>query len=170
MTSFITTLGDDFVTLLVAGMPYLDPTRGGTCRTATDAKSVFDLGLAITPAVVVTLLSMTPVGQQKTSARAEQLMRVTWRNYIVGANFNRGTASGRTGELDEPGTDQMIADMISTCHGKYVTPNASGQSDARLYPSTLSWLYDTGSKIIYQFDWTHTWLLTEVGTGAWAEP
>jgi len=171
MTDFITTLGANFVSLLTSGMTYLDPTRGGTCQTATDAKSVFDLGQLRTPAIVVVLVNMTPNGARKTPlGRMVTEVTLTWRLYLVGANFNRADGDGREGVLGEPGTNQMIADVIKFCHGKYVVNPQDQLPDARLSPSTLVWMGDTNSRIIYQFDWQHGFVLQEEGTGAWAVP
>jgi hypothetical protein len=163
MTGFVTELGASMVAKLIAGMPYLDPTNGGTCVTATDAKSVFDLGQIITPGVVCVLPSISFKASGAMGDAVDQ-STMTWRNYIVGKNFNRATGDGREGVLGEPGTDQMIEDMLATCHGKFISAiNVGGEQQyARLFPVAVTWLGDTNSKIIYQFDWRHAWPVVEV--------
>lgn len=164
--SFITTLGNNFVSLLVAGMPYLDPTYGGFCRTATEPKSVFDLGDIPSYGILIALGDMVPEAKPKTVGRMSSDATLVWRLYITSASFNRATAPGRTGELGDPGTDKMMADVLATCHGKFIHHGP----DARLYPGSFRWWDDTNSKTIYTFNWLHGWVLQEVGTGAWSEP
>lgn len=165
MSGFVTELGASLVSLLVSGMPYLDSTHGGTCMTATEANLVFDLGQITTPAVVCIIAGVS-YRQAGSMGLAVDQSTITWRNYIVGKNFNRATGDGRDGVLGEPGTDQMIADMVKALHGKVISATNinSEQQYARLFPVASVLTEVTNSKAIYAFDWRHTWPVVEVDT------